>query len=239
MDGRWFDLPAESCSAACEEGPGSTGRAERTRARLVRTAARCFAEAGYHGTALRDVLDEAGATKGALYFHFDSKAELARAVCDEASRSWSSLLTVLALRGLDPLQEMLVQGDATLLRFADDLPLRAALRVGAEAAELDGMLVRWRAGWEERTTVLFDRARDDGLLLGWARPQTLGRHVVALMLGHQSFATFLPPPDDDPWTRMNEAWDGVLSATTTRPWQDRWRASGWHGRERPRRVTEP
>jgi len=47
-----------------------------TRDRLLRAAADVFAERGYDGTRVADIAAAAGVSNGALYSHFDSKAEL-------------------------------------------------------------------------------------------------------------------------------------------------------------------
>lgn len=58
-----------------------TGAApDDTRAALIRVARDAFAERGYAGTHLEDVAAAMGLTKGAIYHHFGSKAELFGAV---------------------------------------------------------------------------------------------------------------------------------------------------------------
>jgi AcrR family transcriptional regulator len=47
-----------------------------TRERLVRAAAEVFREKGYTGTRVVDIARRAGFTSGALYAHFDNRAEL-------------------------------------------------------------------------------------------------------------------------------------------------------------------
>ncbi|HUB39827.1 MAG TPA: TetR family transcriptional regulator [Streptosporangiaceae bacterium] len=47
-----------------------------TRERLLRAAAAVFAERGYDGTRVADIAAAAGVSNGALYAHFESKAEL-------------------------------------------------------------------------------------------------------------------------------------------------------------------
>jgi AcrR family transcriptional regulator len=54
----------------------------RTRATILRAAASVFGDIGYEAATISDILREAGVTKGALYFHFSSKLELAQAVLD-------------------------------------------------------------------------------------------------------------------------------------------------------------
>ncbi|MEU8761985.1 ScbR family autoregulator-binding transcription factor [Streptomyces sp. NPDC048659] len=57
-------------------------RAIRTRQAILEAAAAVFDERGYEAAKLSDILRLAQVTKGALYFHFDSKEDLAHAVID-------------------------------------------------------------------------------------------------------------------------------------------------------------
>src|SRR5277367_8128 len=50
--------------------------AAETRDRLLRAAADVFAERGYDGTRVADIAAAAGVSNGALYAHFESKADL-------------------------------------------------------------------------------------------------------------------------------------------------------------------
>ena len=47
-----------------------------TRLRILKTASALFAERGFAGTSIRDISDELGLTKAALYYHFASKEEI-------------------------------------------------------------------------------------------------------------------------------------------------------------------
>jgi AcrR family transcriptional regulator len=51
-------------------------RGEETRAHLIETAARAFAEQGYDATSVAEICLRAGVSKGAFYHHFDSKQDL-------------------------------------------------------------------------------------------------------------------------------------------------------------------
>lgn len=55
-------------------------RAHETRARILTGAAEAFAEHGYAGATIADIMTRSGVTKRALYFHFDKKEEVADAV---------------------------------------------------------------------------------------------------------------------------------------------------------------
>ena len=64
---------------AHKNGKRKVGRfrdAERTRERLVQAAAREIYRAGFQSASLETILAATGVTKGALYYHFDSKEAL-------------------------------------------------------------------------------------------------------------------------------------------------------------------
>ncbi|MFF9622973.1 ScbR family autoregulator-binding transcription factor [Streptomyces griseosporeus] len=64
-------------------------RAEQTRATIITAAADLFDQHGYEATSLSDIVEHAKVTKGALYFHFAAKEDLAHAIMElqsEASR---------------------------------------------------------------------------------------------------------------------------------------------------------
>lgn len=66
-------------------------RARRTRAALVESAAIEFAKRGYAAASVNTILEGSNATKGAMYFHFQSKEELARAVLQSGVEQFTAL----------------------------------------------------------------------------------------------------------------------------------------------------
>src|SRR3954469_22207315 len=58
-------------------------RGGRSREALLDAAASVFTERGYRGATCDTILAEAGLSKGAFYWHFESKEELMRAVLAE------------------------------------------------------------------------------------------------------------------------------------------------------------
>ena len=70
-----------------------------TRERMIETTARLLQHRGYHGVSLNDVLSEAEAPRGSLYFHFpDGKDQLVfEATCVGVDRATGFLRATLAV----------------------------------------------------------------------------------------------------------------------------------------------
>lgn len=90
--------------------PKNTGaRAEqraRTRRILVREGHRLFAEHGYGGVGLAEIVAAAEVTKGALYHHFDGKAALFRAVLEQAQQEVGDAVAEAAETHADPWEQL-------------------------------------------------------------------------------------------------------------------------------------
>ncbi|MGW3480261.1 ScbR family autoregulator-binding transcription factor [Streptomyces althioticus] len=138
-------------------------RAVRTRNAILRAAGEVFDELGYEAATISAILQRAKVTKGALYFHFSSKEELAQAVL---TRQLTSVPRVprrdLALQqGLD---EALVL--AHMLAAGEPL-VRGSVRLTVEQGSPQDGLDR-RApmeGWIEHNVEILSAARDNGELL--------------------------------------------------------------------------
>lgn len=63
----------------------------RTRERILDAALALFAEKGYDATSMREIAEQLGITKAALYYHFDSKADIVRAMLADTERRVAEL----------------------------------------------------------------------------------------------------------------------------------------------------
>lgn len=66
-----------SSQSAPDARTPNTERSAETRRHLLDVAARRFAQQGYAATSFRDLIDASGLSKGAFYFHFTTKRNLA------------------------------------------------------------------------------------------------------------------------------------------------------------------
>ncbi|MEV0530036.1 ScbR family autoregulator-binding transcription factor [Streptomyces sp. NPDC050439] len=110
-------------------------RAARTQTALINSAAELFERHGYEKASLNEISSGAGVSRGALHFHFDSKAEVAGAVESAAARALRQAVEsvpshdVSALQGLTDLSHRLVH----LLLW--DVVVRAGFLLSCEAGE--------------------------------------------------------------------------------------------------------
>ena len=73
--------------------------AAMTRESLLVAARSVFSRQGYANTTLEQVAQEAGVTRGAIYWHFGSKVELYLALLDQYSTYSSDIVQAAALQG--------------------------------------------------------------------------------------------------------------------------------------------
>ncbi|WP_433803722.1 TetR family transcriptional regulator [Actinomycetospora sp. CA-084318] len=213
-------------SAWADEEVGD--RTRRTRRRLLLAAATVFDTHGYSGAALSDILGLAGLTKGALYFHFESKHALAEALLVEVCASWLQLVEEIGRLGVDPMWRLLLETDAYVARWMYDPLVRGISRAISEP-DLRQRRLEWLSGWEHATAERLGQAEAAGLLAPGVDPVRAARAVVAVASGNHSVAD----GPDDLWTRMSESWEGLVPILASPEWTARWRDSGWHDRPRP------
>jgi TetR/AcrR family transcriptional regulator, acrAB operon repressor len=91
--------------------------AQATRQQLLQAAQRVFAEKGVSRTSLQDIAQAAGASRGAIYWHFKNKADLFNAMMDDAILPMEQAMQRM---GHDPAQDPLAELEqATLLTIRD------------------------------------------------------------------------------------------------------------------------
>jgi AcrR family transcriptional regulator len=76
-------------------------RGEATRAQLIATARNLFGERGYAAVGTEEIVRTAGVTRGALYHHFEGKADLFQAVFEEMERELAERIARAALAHAD------------------------------------------------------------------------------------------------------------------------------------------
>jgi len=181
-------------------------RSEATRAHLVATATRLYAEHGYAGVGTEEIVRQAGLTRGALYHHFADKRELFRAVHEAVEAEVVNRIAA-GVAGLADPWDLMVAGMRTYLDLCTDPTVR-------QITLIDGPSV---LGWKEWREIdaryglglvrnVLDAAMDAGVL----RRQPV-EPLAHLLLAAMAEAGLMVGTAPDP-TAEREAVEGPLVA---------------------------
>ncbi|MFF4604371.1 ScbR family autoregulator-binding transcription factor [Streptomyces sp. NPDC001339] len=154
-------------------------RAERTRRALLRTAADAFDRIGYERATLSRISQAAGVTKGALYFHFATKAELALAIQATVCEQFRTAVNELTEHPVPAMQAVIDITHMLARQLRDDPATRASIRLAQECEPAPGWAeVDCYKVWLNALSELLDRAVEDRSFL----PQPDNRAIAALLL---------------------------------------------------------
>jgi AcrR family transcriptional regulator len=138
-------------------------RSENTRLHLVRSAAELFDSNGFAGATLEDVSRAAGVTKGAFYFHFSSKDELAGAIQAEACTLLRG--AVYRLSPLRPAVQSLVDLTHELAGWLEsESVVRASFRTARECGHRGAPFLDFYTDWLATVETLLTSAQRAGEL---------------------------------------------------------------------------
>jgi AcrR family transcriptional regulator len=162
-------------------------RAERSRAEILDAAAVEFDAHGYAGARLDRIIERTRLTKGAVYFHFRSKEDLAAALVAEKRGAWPELIAEVDASGLTGVAAARETTRRVAAVLASDTRVRAATKLTQTmlppAAEDDPYL-RWAAVVERH----LQQAAEAGELRAGADPSLLATVVVQAIFGAYAIA---------------------------------------------------
>lgn len=202
-----------------------TIRALQTREKIIESAARVFVERGYIGAGMAEIIAGTGMTRGAVYFHFESKAELAKELIILQHSSWGDLQKAASAQGLQGLDTIKYLLDRLSQDMRDRVVSRAAVRLAREASLIDAEIVSPFADWSE----VFGYNLRQAQLLGHMRsdldPVTYAGVMVGMFLGVEDYShsptnplhTMSKTPILNPTHfSLDAMWEIVLRGLTTR-----------------------
>ncbi|WP_260850685.1 TetR/AcrR family transcriptional regulator [Rhodococcus sp. WB9] len=184
-------------------------RAEITGVALLVAAAVEFTRVGYAQARLDTITTRANVSKGALYDHFRSKEELARAVIEAGSARFAIARSPF-LTAQSPAFEALIGSSCLLLLDPDvnNVTVQATFRLITDIRDHPGanptLLVTWLADYQQltRRAVTEGDLRDDD-------PDAVALLLVETFVGVRLLAAVTGHSDDLP-TRLTTVWDLLL-----------------------------
>ncbi|HVG98109.1 MAG TPA: TetR/AcrR family transcriptional regulator [Chloroflexota bacterium] len=160
--------------------PPGPGVADATRERILEAAADVFADKGYYGAAVDDIVRASDSSKGSFYFHFPNKRGIFTALLDHlTARLVQRVEAAIAESGGDPVQRLEAALRAVLGAFSQRRRLARLLLV--EAAGLGHAADDRLLAVHERFTALIERQLEAAVASGQIPPQDTALAACAWM----------------------------------------------------------
>jgi AcrR family transcriptional regulator len=189
-------------------------RAEATRRRIIDSAVDLFDESGYGETGLADVLQRAGVSKGAFYYHFDSKEAVASAIIEEYRRRVNEAVDDRTDPSAPPLERVILASFTAAFLVNADKTVRIGNELLQALGQVSSIASRVYQEWTESFVNTLSKAIETvGLRDGvdaveaaeamWAG--LLGCHLLSSAIGDNAHA------------RLARAWRAMVRATVPEP----------------------
>lgn len=184
-------------------------RAQATRDAIILGAAETFERSGYGQASIADIATASSVTKGALYFHFQSKDDIARAVIEEQHvRALTSGAEIVG-RNLPALQTMVLLCAGLAHQLLTDSVVKAGIRLTTDRSgferPVDGPYDDWLRTFEELTI----RAIGEGDIVETLDPALFAHFVIPTFTGIQLVSETLTDRADL-LQRVSEMWVVIL-----------------------------
>lgn len=158
-------------------------RSEATRRKIITSAVELFNEIGYPATGLGDIIERAELTKGALYYHFDSKESLATAIIEEGSANLIHAFRSITESSAPTLESMIHGAFVVADLLSTDKVARSGTQLLRAFGEFNDTATRTYEGWLIEMEARARQAIDEGDLRADLDPGAVGETIVAAMLG--------------------------------------------------------
>jgi AcrR family transcriptional regulator len=191
-------------------------RAENTREALLRAAATEFIRVNYAHARLNTITADAQVSKGALYDHFTSKEDLARAVIEAGSARFAVACRPFLTSPIPAVEALIGISCLLLDPTVNDTTVQATFRLLTQIPDRPGPDTTLLATWLSDYRELARRAGTEGDLRD-EDPDTVALLLVETLAGVRLLAAATGHLDDLP-VRLATAWDlllpGLVDATT-------------------------
>ena len=164
--------------------------AQITRSRILDTAELVFEQRGVSGTSLNEIAKAAGLTRGAIYWHFQNKADLFNAMMDRATLPLEQA-DVAGFKDPDTTPQLICAGFVDVLRrVVSDPQLRRVFDIATHKVEYVGEMdavrkrhLDWRNECVGDIERALKRARRRGALVAGVAPRSAALGLLALFDG--------------------------------------------------------
>ena len=189
-------------------------KVDDTYLRVLHSSAALFAERGFLGTSVSDLLERAGLTKNAFYSYFPSKEALAVAIVEHTAGQWPPLIAQFEAMRASAVDTVIALSFEVAERYATDIVVRAGIRLSLERDTIKTPVPPPFHGWVEEIERLLTPA-GEWELMGLAAPADVAaRVIVTCLLGAQHLAG---DGEVDMAKRLTEVWTIMLPGLRPTP----------------------
>lgn len=186
-------------------------RSEATRRRIMTAAVQLFNEIGYPATGLGDIIERAEMTKGALYYHFESKAALATAIIEEGSASLFEAFGKIGDSSA-PAMERIIHGLFVVAdRLSSDELARSGVQLLRAFGEFNHAAAQTYTLWVDEIVLRVREAADEGDLREDLDAAAVGETIVSALLGAELLSS-ATSSGADVLQRLTWMWQLLLPA---------------------------
>ena len=186
-------------------------RSEATRRKILDAAVALFSEVGFAATGLGDIIERADLTKGALYYHFDSKEALAAEIIEEATAAIFDKLRTTGDSSAPAMEILIHSSFAVAHMVTTDPTVRTGRHLTRTLGEFNDVVTRSYRGALDVVSSQLTQAVVDGDLRAGLDPDAAAEALLSAYLGAESLSG--PTGNsDDLIGRLTRIWNLVLPA---------------------------
>jgi AcrR family transcriptional regulator len=189
-------------------------RLDENHLRVLQSSAELFAERGFLGTSVTELVESAGLTKSAFYSYFPSKEALAVAIVEHTAAQWPPLIARFEALKAPALDTVIALSFEVADRYATDIVVRAGTRLSLERDTIKTPIPPPFEGWVEEIERLLSPA-GEWELMGLSTPADVAaRVIVTCLIGAQQLAG---NGEADLSKRLAEVWTVILPGLRPTP----------------------
>jgi AcrR family transcriptional regulator len=197
-----------------EDGVARHQRADENHLRILQTSSGLFAEKGFLGTSVTELVERSGLTKNAFQSYFPTKDALAVAIVEHTAAQWPPLIATFEALKAPALDTVIALSFEVADKYSTDPVVRAGIRLSLERDSIKTPVPPPFDGWVGEIERLLSPAGEWELMGLSAPADVAARVIVTCLIGVQQLAT---EGDVDLSKRLSEVWTVILPGLRPTP----------------------
>ncbi len=167
---------------------------EGTRERMISAAIKLFSEKGYHAVSVREIVEAAEVTKPVLYYYFENKEGLFRAIVEGTLHEFEQGLTETAKMQSESFREDLQRINPIVMGSAEEHPELVRLMNAVFFSGLYESLFDFTGYWDRvmvHVIFIFERAQARAEIRKDIHPSVLAHHYMGMATNAMRYRVYM------------------------------------------------